>query len=82
MRRILYALVISSLVVTGVLSLATACATPAACRSICEDPEAKSCQQCLEQEREKRDEQRRERLERQRQQSPSYPGGGGSPGGY
>ncbi len=82
MRRILYALVMPGLVVTFVLSLATACATPAACRSVCEDPEAENCQQCLDQEREKRDEQRRARLERQRQQSPSYPGGGGSPGGY
>lgn len=82
MRRILGAFLIPGLVATGVLSLATACATPAACRSVCEDPESKNCKQCLEQEREKREEQRRERAERERQQAPTYPGGGGMPGGY
>ena len=60
--------------------LVSACASvPQACQSICGDPNATPCQQCLAKEKEKREEARRKREEERRSAppAPNPPMGGG-----
>ena len=81
-RLALFAL---ALILVALDPLVSACAgffIPQACESICADPSAEPCKQCLAKEEEKRAEARRKREEERRQAPPgSTPpmGGGGAP---
>jgi hypothetical protein len=85
LKRILLPVAIACAVGAGVATLGCM-GPPAACRSVCEDPEAEACSACTERVERERAEERRRREEERRQQPPSLPppggGGGGVPGGY